>query len=153
MSQISPWETEGSSKILRIVTAVMGKHILQEWRENRVGFKSMYVLARPLVYDKVKKFSFQKLGEVCSYASKYGYHVDKWEDNNLPIFINWHGFYELGVTNISEIFSHQDFVEVMRQVAVATIIAIAIDYAWQDRMKECWRNPAATGWKLGPQRM
>lgn len=152
MSQKSPWESGGPSKILRIVTAVLGKRFLQGWRETRADFGVMYPLARPMVYNVVKDFSSQKLGEVCSYATRYGYHDDKWKDNDVPAFINWHGYGKLTTLEVKAIFEHYEYLEVMRWVAVATIIAIAVDYAWQDKMKICWYNPEQGGWKLDSRR-
>ena len=152
MSQKNPWENKDSSKILRIVTAVMGRRILQGWRETRPNFGQMYKLARPMVYDKVRNFSSQKLGEVCSHASKYGYHHDKWEGNDMPAFINWHGYEELTTAEIQAIFGHKEYLEIMRWVAVVTIICVAVDYGWQDKMKACWHDPEKGGWKLDPRR-
>jgi hypothetical protein len=136
----SSW-ANGPGKILRIATDVVGKRILDGLKpENTRDHLNVYQMLSPTVRKRVQKMTSSKLGEICGYATCWGYHHGgPIEHEDPPGFINFLGYTDMVRDEGKEmLLENGSFLVIMQEIATATLISIAIDITRQDLNREEW---------------
>ena len=148
MRMKSSW-VKGPKRIVEIATSIVGKKTIEGIKSSGDHMSTYHMLA-PSVLSKVQKMSPEKLGEICGYAGTLGYHTvgsvgqgpgptSEHSQEPPPAFVSDTGYRDLLTDKeLGEIFRENSFLEIMERIATLTLIAIAIDIAWQDSRRERW---------------
>ena len=143
-------DTNNLTEFLTLVRHVMGqKWFLKNTPENCWDLPKVREKNQKRVMDHVHRMSPEKLGWICAHSTYHGMHTRNGirrgtPRGQRPPFLNEVGLLTTAGHDFEMNFPHPDaianrpFRDFMEYVAVATIIAFAIDIVWQDVRQERW---------------